>query len=183
MDSEQFAGLVRNFGLARSRRQALGGLAGVAAGASALALRGGTQAQDASPAASPEAEASPRSPMGTEIAWVPEWTVKPGASLESVRAVLEEMVTSARGEPGTLSYAVYVSDDGQTITFYERYADEAAVLAHQTHFGERFAQRAQEAGMTCTRITVLGSPGEEVRKSISGCGPVYLQPFGGFSVR
>ena len=37
--------------------------------------------------------------------------------------------------------------------------------------------------MTCTRITVLGSPGEEVRKSISGCGPIYLQPFGGFSVR
>ena len=40
-------------------------------------------------------------------------------------------MTSARSEPGTLSYAVYVSEDGQTITFYERYADEAAVLAHQ----------------------------------------------------
>jgi quinol monooxygenase YgiN len=78
---------------------------------------------------------------------------------------------------------VYVSEDGQTIIFYERYADEAAVLAHQTHFGERFAERAQEAGMTCTRITVLGSPGEEVRKTISGCHPIYLQPFGGYSVR
>jgi|GEM_PF-6333700 len=183
MHSERFDGLVRNFGLTRSRRQAVRGLAGVAAGAAALALRGGTRAQDASPAASPEAEASPVAPLGTEIAWVPEWTVKPGASLESVRALLAEMVTSARSEPGTLSYAVYVSADGQTITFYERYADEAAVLAHQTHFGERFAQRAQEAGMTCTRITVLGSPGEEVRKSISGCGPIYLQPFGGYSVR
>ena len=120
--------------------------------------------------------------MGTEIAWLPEWTVKSGA-VESVRAVLEEMVTSAQGEAGTLSYAVYVSEDGQTITFYERYADEAAVLVHQTHFGERFAERAQEAGMTCTRITVFGSPGEEVRKSISGCHPTYLQPFGGYSVR
>ena len=37
--------------------------------------------------------------------------------------------------------------------------------------------------MTCTRITVLGSLGEEVRKTISGCHPIYLQPFGGFSVR
>jgi quinol monooxygenase YgiN len=183
MDSERFDRLVRNFGQARSRRQALRGLAGVAAGASALALSGGTRAQDASPAASPEAAASPVSPMGTEIAWVPVWTVTPGASLESVRAVLEEMVTSAQSEAGTLSYAVYVSEDDQTIIFYERYADEAAVLAHQTHFGERFAERAQEAGMTCTRITVLGSPGEEVRKSISGCGPIYLQPFGGFSAR
>ena len=103
--------------------------------------------------------------------------------MEGVRAVLEEMVTSARSEAGTLSYAVYVSEDGQTITFYERYADEAAVLAHQAHFGERFAERAQEAGMTCTRITVLGSLGEEVRNTISGCHPIYLQPFGGFSVR
>ena len=182
MDSERFDGLVRSFGQTRSRRQTLRGLAAVAAGASALALSVGARAQEASPAASPEAEARAVSPMGTEIAWLPEWTVKSG-TLESVRALLEEMVTSARSEAGTLSYAVYVSEDGQTVTFYERYADEAAVLAHQTHFGERFAERAQEAGMTCTRITVLGSPGEEVRKSISGCHPIYLQPFGGFSVR
>jgi quinol monooxygenase YgiN len=181
MDSDRFDGLVRNFGQARSRRQALGGLAGVAAGASALALSVGARAQEASPAASPEAAATPVSPMGTEVAWLPEWVVKSGG-LESARALLEEMVTSARSEPGTLSYAVYVSEDGQTFTFYERYADEAAVLAHQTTFGERFAERAMEA-MTCTRITVLGSPGEEVRKSISGCHPIYFQPFGGYSVR
>ncbi len=181
MDSGQFDGLVRGFGQARSRRQTLRGLAGVAAGASALALSGGARAQDGSPAASPEAAASPVSPLGPEIAWLPEWTVKAGG-VESVHALLEEMVSSARSEAGTLSYALYVSEDGQTITFYERYADEAAVLAHQVTFGERFAERAMEA-MTCTRITVLGAPGEEVRKSISGCGPIYLQPFGGFSVR
>src|SRR5215211_6310370 len=156
MDSERFDGLMRTSGQARSRRQTLRGLAGVAAGASALALSVGTRAQEASPAASSEAAASPVSPMGTEVAWLPVWMVKAGG-LESVRALLEEMVTSARSEAGTLSYAVYVSEDGQTITFYERYADEAAVLAHQAHFGERFAQRANDA-MTCTRITVLGSP-------------------------
>jgi len=118
--------------------------------------------------------------MGTEVAWLPVWMVKAGG-LESVRALLEEMVTSARSEAGTLSYAVYVSEDGQTITFYERYADEAAVLAHQVRFGERFAERAM-AAMTCSRITVLGSLGEEVRKTLD-CGPqTSLQPFGGFSV-
>ncbi len=181
MDSERFDGLVRSFGQARSRRQTLRSLAGVAAGASALALSVGALAQDATPTASPAAEASPVSPMGTEIAWLPEWVVKEGA-VESVRALLEEMEASARSEPGTLSYALYVSEDGQTITFYERYADEAAVLAHQVTFSERFAERAMDA-MTCSRITVLGSPGEEVRKSISGCNPVYLDPLAGFSVR
>src|SRR5687767_2714812 len=121
MDSDRFDGFVRSFGQTQTRRQTLRGLAGVAAGASALALSVGTRAQEASPAASPEAAASAVSPMGTEVAWLPKWTVKPGA-LESVRALLEEMVTSARSEPGTLSYALYVSEDGQTITFYERYA-------------------------------------------------------------
>jgi quinol monooxygenase YgiN len=177
MDSERFDGLVRSFGQNRSRRQTLRGLAGVAAGTSALALGTGAHAQDATPAA----VASLGSPLGTEIAWMPEWKVKSG-SYESVRPLLEEMEASARSEAGTLSYALYLSEDGQTITFYERYADEAAVLAHQAAFSERFEQRANEA-MICSRITVLGSPGEEIRESISGCNPVYLQPFSGFSAR
>ncbi len=178
MESKQFDGLVRGFGQGRSRRQALRGLVGVAAGTSALALSGGARAQDATPAASPAAETSP---MGTEIAWMPEWTVKEGG-VESVRGLLAEMEASARNEAGTLSYALYLSDDGQTITFYERYADEAAVLAHQAAFSERFQERAEDA-MICGRITVLGSPGEEIRRSISGCNPVYLTPFAGFSAR
>jgi len=147
----------------------------------ALALNVGALAQEASPSASPAAEASALAPLGTEIAWLPEWTIKPGHK-ESARAVVKEMMTSAQGEPGTLSYAVYVSEDGQTFTFYERYADEAAVLAHQVVFNERFAAPAMDA-MTCTRITVLGSVGEEIRKSIGGCNPVYLQLVGGFSAR
>ena len=147
----------------------------------ALALNIGTVAQKASPPASPAVEASVGAAMETEIAWLPEWTIKPGHA-ESARAVVKEMMTSAQGEPGTLSYAVYVSEDGQTFTFYERYADEAAVLAHQAVFNQRFAARAMDA-MTCTRITVLGSVGEEIRQSIGGCNPVYLQPVGGFSVR
>ncbi len=119
--------------------------------------------------------------MGTEIAWMPEWTVKQG-TFEDVRALLGEMEASARSETGTLSYALYLSEDGQTITFYERYADEAAVLAHQATFSARFAERANDA-MTCGRITVMGSPGEEIRESISGCNPVYLTPLSGFSAR
>lgn len=119
--------------------------------------------------------------MGREIAWMPEWKVKSG-TYEDVRALLDEMEASAENEAGTLSYALYVSEDGQTITFYERYADEAAVLAHQATFSERFAERANDA-MICSRITVLGAPGEEVRQSISGCNPVYLTPLSGFTVR
>lgn len=144
-----------------------------------LALSVGTGAQEASPATSPEASAVP--PLGTEVAWLVELAVNPGA-LETVRALMEEMVTSAQGEAGTLSYAWYVSADGRTVAIYERYADDAAVLAHQATFGERFAERFLEA-MTPTRYTVFGAPGAEVREALSGFNPSYLQPFGGFPVR
>jgi (4S)-4-hydroxy-5-phosphonooxypentane-2,3-dione isomerase len=145
----------------------------------AFALSVGTGAQEASPATSPAASAVP--PMGTEVAWLVELAVKPGA-LESVRVLMEEMVISAQSEPGTLSYAWYVSEDGRTVAIYERYADDAAVLSHQARFGERFAERFLGA-MTVTRYTVLGAPGEEVRESLRGFTPSYLQPFGGYSVR
>lgn len=178
MDSERFDALVRSFAPSHSRRQTLRGLAGLAAATPALALSVGAEAQETTPASSPAAEASP---VGTEIAWMPEWTVKQG-TFASVEGLLEEMEASARSEPGTLSYALYLSEDGKTIIFYERYADEAAVLAHQATFAERFQERAEDA-MTCGRITVMGSPGDEIRNSISGCNPVYLQPFAGFSAR
>jgi quinol monooxygenase YgiN len=181
MESARFDGVIRSFAQSRSRRQALRGFAAVAAGTSALALKIGARAQDATPAASTAGAANPESPLETEIAWMPEWKVKSG-TYEDVRTLLEEMEASARSEAGALSYALYLSEDGQTITFYERYADEAAVLAHQATFSERFAERANEV-MTCTRITVMGSPGEEVRNSISGCNPVYLAPFAGFTAR
>ena len=178
MACDRFDGLARGVGQSRSRRQTLRGLAGVAAGAAALALSGGAHAQEATPSVSP---AAPAKDIGTEIAWMPEWTVKSG-TFEGVRALLDEMEASARSEAGTLSYALYLSEDGKTITFYERYADEAAVLAHQATFSERFEARANDA-MVCSRITVLGSPGEEIRNSISGCNPVYLKALSGFSAR
>jgi quinol monooxygenase YgiN len=181
MESVRFDGLVRSFAQSWSRRRALHGLAAVAAGTSAFALSVAARAQNATPAASPAGAAGHESPLETEIAWMPEWKVKSG-TYEDVRTLLEEMETSARSEAGALNYALYLSEDGQTITFYERYADEAAVLAHQATFSERFAERANDA-MTCTRITVMGSPGEEIRKSISGCNPVYLTPFVGFTAR
>src|SRR5436190_21792727 len=96
--------------------------------------------------------------MDNELAWLLELAVHPG-ELETVRALMEEMVASTRAEPGSLAYAWYVSDDGSTIAAYERYADEAATLTHVATFGGRFAQRFLTA-MTPTRMTVFGAPSD-----------------------
>ncbi len=136
-------------------------------------------AQEVSPAPAPVASAGPA--MGTEVAWLVELSVHTGA-LETVQALMAEMVTSARGEAGNLGYAWYVSADVRTVAMYERYADDAAVLAHQAKFAARFAERFLGA-MTPTRYTVFGAPGEAVGAAWRDFDPIYLQPFGGFPVR
>jgi len=119
--------------------------------------------------------------MNTELAWLLELTINPG-ELETVRALMNEMVESTRGEAGALSYAWYISDDGNTVALYERYADDAATLTHLGTFGERFAQRFLGA-MTPTRLTIFGAPGDDVRQALSAFNPTYLGLFGGFPAR
>jgi quinol monooxygenase YgiN len=117
--------------------------------------------------------------MDGPVAVVFEVAVKPGRT-EAVRALIEELVASARGEPGVLVYEFFASDDGATVVAYERYADSAAGLAHLATFGERFAGRLL-ALADPTRVTVLGSPSEEFRAAAAAFGPAYLRPVGGFA--
>jgi quinol monooxygenase YgiN len=117
--------------------------------------------------------------MSDRVSWVLEVAVKPG-QLEAFRALMQEMVESTRAESGALGYEWFVSVDGGVVHLYERYADSAAVVAHLATFGERFAGRFL-ASVDSTRLTVMGSPNDEARAALGGFGPVYLQPFGGFS--
>lgn len=63
-------------------------------------------------------------------------TAKPTATA-NVAAALQAMIAPSRSEPGCLQYALFASRDTPG-TFYllERYADDAALAAHQTspHF-------------------------------------------------
>jgi quinol monooxygenase YgiN len=119
--------------------------------------------------------------MDNELAWLLELAVHSG-ELETVRALMEEMVTSTRAEAGALGYAWYAGEDGSSIALYERYRDDAAALAHLATFGERFAQRFLTA-MTPTRLTVFGAPGDEARQALSAFHPTFLGLIGGFPAR
>jgi quinol monooxygenase YgiN len=119
--------------------------------------------------------------MDHELAWLLELAVHPG-ELETVRALMDEMVASTRAEAGALGYAWYSSDDGSTVALYERYTDDAAALTHLGTFGERFAQRFLTA-MTPTRLTVFGAPGDQAREALSAFNPTFLGFFGGFPAR
>jgi quinol monooxygenase YgiN len=107
--------------------------------------------------------------------------VNPG-QIETVRALMDEMIVSTRGEAGVVIYEWFVSDDGSVVAISERYADSATTVGHLAGFGENFAQRFL-AAMTPTRLTVFGAPSDEARQALSGFNPTYLTFFGGFTAQ
>ncbi len=117
--------------------------------------------------------------MDGDVSWIVEFAVKAG-QLEGFRALMEEMVASTRQEEGALAYQWFVSNDGSAVHIYERYASSAAVLEHLKSFGEKFAERFL-AAVDPTRFMVYGAPSDEVKQALSGFGPTYLGPFGGFA--
>jgi quinol monooxygenase YgiN len=103
--------------------------------------------------------------MSDQVSWLLELAVKPG-ELENFKALMAEMVESTRGEAGVLTYEWSISDDSSAIHISERFADSAAVVAHLTAFGERFAQRFL-AAVDPTRLVVYGAPNDEAKEALS----------------
>jgi len=112
---------------------------------------------------------------------VTELTVKDG-KLETFRELMEEMVSGARTQPGTLAYEWYISPDAGTVHVVETYADSAAVVAHHVSEGSLAELDAAVHGV-CQR-----NPGRRLRRSEPGSprdprrlGASYNSPWGGFS--
>jgi quinol monooxygenase YgiN len=108
-----------------------------------------------------------------------EGAVKPG-KLVALSALIDDMVASTQTEPGSLSYEFFVGGDGGSVHVYERFADAAAALTHLSTFGERFAQRFL-ATVEPIRFTVMGNTSDQLTEALSGFGPTYLRPLGGFT--
>jgi len=91
------------------------------------------------------------------------------------------MVESTRTEAGVLSYQRFVTEDGEAVHVYERYADSGAALAHLKTFGKLFGARFQSM-VNRTRFTVFGMPSDELRQVLNGYGATFLRPFGDFAI-
>jgi len=114
--------------------------------------------------------------MGDQVAWRVELAIKPG-QLDNFRTLTGEMVESTLGENGVLSYERFVSEDGEVVHVYERYADSPSALVHLSTFAEKFGGSFGER----KRFTVFGSPSEDLRKVLDGSGAIYMCPFGDFA--
>jgi quinol monooxygenase YgiN len=118
--------------------------------------------------------------MDEHVYWLLELRVGEGQG-DALRALMEEMVTSTKSnEPGALDYLWSIAEDGRTCHIFERYVDNAAVMAHLGTFGEKFAQRFM-AILSPTRLTLYGAPSDEVQKALAMLSPVVMRPLGGFT--
>jgi quinol monooxygenase YgiN len=109
-----------------------------------------------------------------------EVAIQPG-QLDNFRAVVKEMVESTQAnEPGTMNYEYFISDDGTYCNIYERYADSAAIMKHLGAIREKFSDRFFPTFET-KRLTVYGNPDDEVRRTFSAMGAVFLRPSFGFA--
>jgi quinol monooxygenase YgiN len=117
--------------------------------------------------------------MSDVIEWVLEMAIQPG-QMPNVQPLLDEMVAATRAdEPGALHYEYYMNTDQTRCTVIERYADNAAVMAHLGNFGAKFADRFL-AAFAPVRFTVYGPANDTVRGALAGFGATHETMIAGF---
>lgn len=117
-------------------------------------------------------------PVSEPVSYNLRLTIRDG-KLETFRALMQEMVTATKQEPGTRVYEWFLAADGKTCHINEHFADTAAHKAHGDNFGARFAERFMEC-VEIAGMTVYGNPSAAARDRLAGLNPVYLAAFGGF---
>lgn len=114
-----------------------------------------------------------------EVSWVYQLAVKDGKT-EPLKRLMERMVAATRAdEPGALSYAWSVSEDGRRCHIHERYADSEAAMRHLRTFRRDFADDFA-AVLTPLAMVVYGEPDERLRGALAGEGTSFMRPIGGF---
>ena len=117
---------------------------------------------------------------GNHVAWIFELIVNNGHDA-AVGTLMTEMVDATRaGEPGTLVYEWYLSEDGRRLHIYERYADAAATLVHLGNFREHYMTRFFTA-LSPERMVVYGAADAAVRSALAQLTPPVMQQVGGFT--
>lgn len=118
--------------------------------------------------------------MSEVVSWVTEASIKSG-QLGNFKVLVEELVQSTRDEPNTLAYEWFLDEDNSSLHIYERYADSAATMAHLGTLGEKGFMERILSMVDITRITVYGSPNDELKGVLGGFGATFMGQLNGFA--
>ena len=112
------------------------------------------------------------------VSWLVEMDIKDGR-LADAEQLMNDMIEHTEQEPTTHTYDWYVSDDKTKAAIYERYDDTMVCHEHLKGFLATFVDRFVDV-FDATRLTVFGSPHEDLKADLAGWGPTYLEYWGGF---
>ena len=108
------------------------------------------------------------------------WTVQGAVSdRDALESLMREMVEAVRPEPGTINYEWTLSEDGETLHVYERYRDAEAAMAHLPTWSE-YQDRFMDL-VDVESFVVYSELTDDLKEKVSGLGPVYMTPIGGFA--
>jgi quinol monooxygenase YgiN len=116
--------------------------------------------------------------MPADTHYMVEMVVKIG-KFDEFTALMEEMVASAKNEPGTLDYEWFVAGDRRTVLIHERYRDVEAAAVHSAKFSSDFRERFMDLAKP-GKFLFLGEPSPERRKRVKTDVHV-LKDLGGFT--
>jgi len=113
------------------------------------------------------------------VHWIMELSISE-QQFDVINALMEELISEADREIGTVAHEWNFNDDGSVCQLYERFVDADAAMLHLSMIGEHFADRFL-AACTVTRVTILGYANEDVRRALAKFSPNVLTQKGGFA--
>jgi quinol monooxygenase YgiN len=118
--------------------------------------------------------------MNENVILMSEFLIKSG-ELGNFKALVKEMVDAIQvNEPNTLIYEIFISEDGKSCQFMERYVDSAALMTHVGNFRKKFGERFW-AFLEPKEFKVFGNPSDELKEAVNGVGAMILVPIDGFA--
>ncbi len=113
------------------------------------------------------------------VHWIMELSIDQ-QKVNDIDTLMEELVSEADREIGTMAHEWNFSDDGSVCQLYERFVDADAAMLHLSMFGEQFADRFLSA-CSVTGVTILGYANEDVLGALARFSPNVLTQKAGFA--
>ena len=110
-----------------------------------------------------------------EVTLIPVFEIKAGRT-EDFRAASAKLIERVNGEPGTLRYEQYLSDDGRRAINIEVFRDADAFVAHNRNVGD-LVPALFDAGPVI-HLDVIGEANDAMRQELAFAQASFLAPLG-----
>ena len=110
-----------------------------------------------------------------EVTLIPVFEIRPGRT-EDFRVAAAKIIERVKGEPDTLRYDQYLSDDGTRATNIEVFRDADAFVYHNRNVAD-LVPALFDAGPV-VHLDVIGETNDTMRDELASSAASWLMPLG-----